>query len=113
MNAALIAAVAGLLAACLAAAWALLERRRAGRAEARAWDLSAAAAEDRARLRLLEEQAAVQGEYLRAQASQQAGVVADELVKRADESFKNRELLAQARLEAQLKPVAETLLKFQ
>jgi DNA recombination protein RmuC len=113
MNAALIAAVAGLLAACLAAAWALLERRRAARAEARAWDLSAAAAEDRARLRLLEEQAAVQGEYLRAQASQQAGVVADELVRRADESFKNRELLAQARLEAQLKPVAETLLKFQ
>src|SRR5687768_3258869 len=113
MNAAVIAAVAGLLAALLAAAWALLERRRAARAEARAWEMSAAAAEDRARLRLLEEQSSVSGEFLRAQAAQQASAVADALVKRADESFKSREELTQARLEAQLKPVAETLLKFQ
>jgi len=35
------------------------------------------------------------------------------VMKRADETFHNREQLAQARLEAQLKPVAETLAKFQ
>ena len=47
-------------------------------------------------------------EYLRAQARGVRRRVADELVKRADESFRNREQLAQARIEAQLKPVAET-----
>ena len=46
-------------------------------------------------------------------ALEQANIVADALVKRADESFQNREQLAQARLEAQLKPVADTLAKFQ
>jgi len=50
---------------------------------------------------------------LRARALEQANIVADALVKRADESFHNREQLAQARLEAQLKPVADTLAKFQ
>jgi DNA recombination protein RmuC len=35
------------------------------------------------------------------------------VLKRADETFHNREQLAQARLEAQLKPVAETLARFQ
>jgi DNA recombination protein RmuC len=50
---------------------------------------------------------------LRARALEQANIVADALVKRADESFQNREQLAQARLEAQLKPVADTLAKFQ
>jgi DNA recombination protein RmuC len=113
MNAMLVAFAACLLLALAAIAWALMERSRAAKAEARAWAMGADAAEDRARLRMLEEQTAQQGEFLKAQASQSASVVADELVKRADESFKNRELLAQARLEAQLKPVAETLLKFQ
>jgi DNA recombination protein RmuC len=50
---------------------------------------------------------------LRARALEQANIVADALVKRADESFQNREQLAQARLEAQLRPVADTLAKFQ
>ena len=45
----------------------------------------------------------------KAQAEQQARAVADEVLKRADEAFHSREQLAQARLEAQLKPVAETL----
>jgi len=112
-DASLIAAAACLLAALLAVAWALMERSRAGRAEAKAWALGSAAAEDKARIRMLEEQGASQGEFLRAQAAQQASAVADELVKRADENFKSRDLLAQARIEAQLKPVAETLLKFQ
>lgn len=53
------------------------------------------------------------GEFLQAQAAQSAQAVAEQLVKRADESFKNRELLAHARLEAQLKPVADTLAKFE
>ncbi len=52
-------------------------------------------------------------EDLRARALEQANIVADALVKRADESFHNREQLAQARLEAQLKPVADSLAKFQ
>jgi DNA recombination protein RmuC len=113
MNAFLLLAAACALAAIVAFAWALLERGRADRAEQRAWSLSEAAAEGQARVRMLEEQAQSQGEFLRAQATQSATVVAEELVKRADENFKNRELLAQARMEAQLKPVAETLLKFQ
>jgi DNA recombination protein RmuC len=49
---------------------------------------------------------------LRARALEQANIVAEALVKRADESFQSREQLATARLEAQLKPVADTLAKF-
>jgi DNA recombination protein RmuC len=67
----------------------------------------------RERLRLQEENREQMTDMLRAQAAQSASVVADELVKRADESFKNRDLLAQARLAEQLKPVAETLAKVQ
>lgn len=69
----------------------------------------------RAEERLLHQEDARESmaEYLRAQARESAGVVADEMVKRADETFRNREQLAQARLEAQLKPVAETLAKFE
>ena len=50
---------------------------------------------------------------LRARALEQANIVADALLKRADETFHNRDQLAQARLEAQLKPVAETLARVQ
>ena len=53
------------------------------------------------------------GDDLRARALEQANIVAEALVKRADESFQSREQLAQARLEAQLKPVADSLAKFQ
>jgi DNA recombination protein RmuC len=42
-----------------------------------------------------------------------ANTVAEALIKRTDENFKSREQLSQARLEAQLKPVAETLAKFE
>jgi DNA recombination protein RmuC len=78
-----------------AAAWAVVERGRAVRAEERA--------------RLLE----ANGDTLRAQAAQSAQAVADVLVKRAGETFEAQERLAQAKLEAQLKPVAETLARFQ
>lgn len=106
MNAELVLALVGLLAAIAGFAWALMERGRANRAEARAWDLQDAAA----RVRLLEEQGAKNAAYIQAEA---ATAIAEQVMKRADETFHNREQLAQARLEAQLKPVADTLAKFQ
>jgi len=78
-----------------AAAWAVVERGRAVRAQERALLLEA------------------NGETLRAQAAQSAQAVADVLVKRAGETFEAQERLAQAKLEAQLKPVADTLAKFE
>lgn len=105
----LVAIVACAAAALGAALWALAERARAGRAEARALDLAARAAEAEARAKLLE----AQPELIRAQAAQSANAVAEELVKRATETFQAQDRLAQAKLEAQLKPVAETLAKVQ
>lgn len=102
----LIALVAALVAATPAIAWALMERNRANRAEARAWDLQDAAA----RVRVMEEQSAKNSAFLQAEA---AATIAEQVMKRADETFHNREQLAQARLEAQLKPVADSLAKFQ
>jgi len=93
----LVAALA--VAAVAAVVWAMAERARAGRAELKA--------------RMLEGQAAAGSEMLKAQAAVSANAVADELVKRATETFKAQDLLAQAKLEAQLKPVAESLAKFQ
>ena len=83
------------LAAAGAAAWAVVERGRAARAEARA------------------EMLAANAETLKAQAAESAQAVADALVRRAGEQFEAQERIAQAKLEAQLKPVAETLAKFQ
>lgn len=108
----LIAAVAGALALAFLG-WALAERRRAAAAEQRAWDLRERYAETEARMKVFEDQAATQSELLRAQAAQSASAVAEELLKRTDETFRNRELLAQQKLEAQLKPVAESLAKFE
>ena len=106
MNSTLIVALVGLAAAALALAWALMERARANRAEARAWALQDGAS----RARLLEEQGAKNSAFIQAEA---ANAIAEQVLKRADETFHNREQLAQARLEAQLKPVAESLAKFQ
>lgn len=113
MNASLIAFLAASVVAVIALAWALMERRRAAAAETRNWELRERHAETEARMRLFEDQAAANAEYLRAQAAQSAGAVAEELLKRADETFRNRELMARERMEAQLKPVADTLAKFQ
>jgi DNA recombination protein RmuC len=113
MNAILFAAAACILVALLAVAWALLERRRAAEADARAWDVADRAASAEARVRMLEEQAVAQAELVKAQVAQSATSVAEAILKKNDEAAHNREQLAQARLEAQLKPVAETLLKFQ
>ena len=93
MNIALLIVLA--LTTVAAAAWAVFERGRAVRAEERA--------------RLLE----ANGDTLKAQAAQSAQAVADALVRRAGETFEAQERLAHAKLEAQLKPVAETLAKFE
>ncbi len=95
MNDLLLLAIAFALVAVAAIVWALRERDRANLAEAR----MAAQAE--------------QGEAVRAQLTQSAASVAEEILRRNEEVVRAREQLAQARLEAQLKPVAETLLKFQ
>ena len=68
-------------------------------------------AEERARL--LDDSRASMGEFLRAQAAESAQAVANQLVNRAAESFKAQEEQSKLRLEAQLKPVAETLAKFE
>lgn len=113
MNIALVAAIAAGLLALLFLAWALAERRRGARLEAQAWALNARAVQAEARIVAVEAQAENQAEFLKAQAAQSAGAVAEALVRQTEETFRNREQLAQARIEAQLKPVAETLAKFQ
>ncbi|HYE44540.1 MAG TPA: DNA recombination protein RmuC [Caulobacter sp.] len=110
---ALIAAALAVLFALAMLAWALMERRRAAAAEAKAWTLQEQFALADARARMLEDQSGASAELLKAQAAQQAGAVAEELLKRTEETFRNRELMAQQRLEAQLKPVADTLAKFE
>ena len=52
-------------------------------------------------------------DILKAQAAQSAQVVADQLVQRAGETFRSQEALAMERMAGQLKPVAETLAKFE
>ncbi len=98
MNALLVCFLFGVLAAAMAV-WAMAERGRAGKALLE--------------VRLLREQSAAGAETLRAQAALSASTVADELVRRASESFAAHDRLSQAKLEAQLKPVAETLEKVQ
>ena len=101
------------LAALADFAWALLERRRADRLRGDYWSLRDHSANAEAELRSFKAQSEAQAEILRNQAAQSANVVAEALLKRTEETFRNREQLAQARLEAQLKPVAETLARFQ
>lgn len=66
-----------------------------------------------ARLELMEESRDSMAEFLRAQASQSAEAVATKLVARATETFQAQDRVARERMEAQLKPVSETLAKFQ
>ena len=65
------------------------------------------------RNRALEAAQATNAQLLKAQAAETAFAVAEQLVVRASETFRSQEQLAQARLDAQLKPVAETLAKFE
>lgn len=66
-----------------------------------------------ARLELMEESRDSMAEFLKAQASQSAEAVAAKLVARATETFQAQDRVARERMEAQLKPVSETLAKFQ
>src|SRR6185312_10776343 len=102
MNASLLAALVCALVAAAAIAWGYLERRRAESADARALALTERATAAEARANMLEQQQATQAELSRAQAAQSAQVVAEALVKQTEETFRNRELLAQQRIEAQL-----------
>ncbi|MFL5295330.1 MAG: DNA recombination protein RmuC [Phenylobacterium sp.] len=95
MNLSMLLAGLFALAAAGAVIWALRERMRADRATAHLQALEA------------------QGEAVRAQLAQSATTVAEEILRKNEETVRNREQLAQARLEAQLKPVAESLQKFQ
>lgn len=65
------------------------------------------------RLTLMEESRDAMAEFLKAQAAQSAEAVASQLVARATETFQAQDRVARERMEAQLKPVAETLSKFQ
>ncbi|ATC33362.1 DNA recombination protein RmuC [Caulobacter vibrioides] len=109
----LILALVFALAAVALGLWAVAAQRRAAKAEAQAWLLTERLTQAEERHRLLEDQSATQIELIKAQAAQSANAIAEQLIKRADENAKSRERLAEARLEAQLKPVAETLAKFE
>ena len=65
------------------------------------------------RIALVEDSRITMADLLKAQAAQSAQVVADHMVSRATETFRQQDLLARERMEAQLKPVSETLAKFQ
>lgn len=65
------------------------------------------------KLALMEESRDSMAEFLKAQASQSAEAVATKLVARATETFQAQDRVARERMEAQLKPVSETLAKFQ
>lgn len=65
------------------------------------------------RIALIEESRVTMADFLKAQASQNAQAVADQMVVRATETFQAQDRVARERMEAQLKPVAETLEKFQ
>jgi DNA recombination protein RmuC len=100
-------AAAVAVAALIGAVFALLKAR--ARADGLERDLIRA----EERIRQFEDGQATQSQLLKAQAAETASAVAEQLVVRASETFRSQEQLAQARLEAQLKPVAETLAKFE
>ena len=108
MNGSIALAAAAVFALAFVAMLVLWLREREGSGKLRA-ELSHA--EERARLQ--EDARATMSDYLRAQAEQTATATAEALLKRTDETFRNRELLHQERLAAQLKPVAESLAKFE
>ncbi|MBS0335121.1 MAG: DNA recombination protein RmuC [Proteobacteria bacterium] len=95
MNIFLVLAIVLAAAAVGAVIWALRQRDRAVQAEAKVAALHE------------------QGELLKAQVTQSATGVAEAILKRNEEAVVGRERLAQAQLEAQLKPVAESLKAFQ
>lgn len=65
------------------------------------------------RLSMMKDAQASMAESLKAQAMRSAEAVTSTLVSRATESFEAQDRFARARMDAQLKPVAETLARFQ
>ena len=65
------------------------------------------------RIELIEDSRPTMTELVKAQAAQSAQAVADQMVSRATETFRAQDQLARERMAAQLKPVADTLTKFQ
>ena len=117
MNAAvLVLLIAIVLLALAAVGLALLMLSERGRANDLADRLQAATvdlARERERTHNLEDSRTTLADLLKAQAGETARTVADQMVARAAESFRAQDQLAQARIEAQLKPVADTLTKFE
>jgi len=66
-----------------------------------------------ARVEAVEDSRVTMAELLKAQAAQSAQVVADQMVSRATETFRAQDLLVRERMAAQLKPVSDTLTRFQ
>jgi DNA recombination protein RmuC len=91
----------------------LSERRRANTLSEKLQLATVDLARERERTRNLEDSRTTLADLLKAQAGETARTVADQMVARAAESFRAQDQLAQARIEAQLKPVAETLTKFE
>jgi DNA recombination protein RmuC len=91
----------------------LAERRRASGLARELQVTTSDLVREKARADHLEDSRSTLFDLMRAQASETARTVSEQLVARASESFRNQDQLAQARLEAQLKPVAETLAKFE
>lgn len=65
------------------------------------------------RIELIEDSRTTMTELVKAQAAQSAQAVADQMVTRATETFRAQDRVARERMEAQLKPVADTLKAFQ
>ena len=114
-----IALLLGLAAVALGGAtWYFLgeARRERARADGLAQELARSGlriAEAEARARSLEDVSASMGQAFRALSAETLTKAQDELIKRSEEQAKARDLLASAQLEKQLKPVAETLQKFE
>lgn len=89
------------------------QRDRAERLNAELEETKLRLAREEERNRHVEESRAATTALLEAQAARSAQIVAEQLVARASESFRAQDQLAQARLEAQLKPVSENLAKFE
>jgi DNA recombination protein RmuC len=115
----LLAALCGVIALGLGAGlwFALAEARRERvRADALSVQLNQAlvrVAEAEIKARSVEDVSTSMGQAFQALSAQSLAAAQDELIKRADEQAKAREQLARSELEKQLKPVAETLAKFE
>jgi DNA recombination protein RmuC len=91
----------------------LSERRRANGLAERLQAATIDLARERERTHNLEDSRTTLADLLKAQAGETARTVADQMVARAAESIRAQELIAQGRIDAQLKPVADTLSKFE